>query len=83
MNDHIYVDRFLQVLSYYDFKDIVFNKTDGFCGTLLPYSNIRPFQKETIRYYNIEAIQPKLIFSSLDKKEPVNIICEKEEKINE
>jgi len=61
------------------FIDIYYNKDDGFCGTLNPYSNIRPFQKEKIRYHNITGIIPKLIFTHFDKIEPVIIDCQKEE----
>jgi len=70
---------YTKVLEDSGFKDITYDRKTGFCGTLLPYSNIRPFQKEKIRYYNITAIITKLIYTQLDKIEPVVINCEKEE----
>jgi hypothetical protein len=63
--------------------DITYDNINLFCGTLLPFSSIRPFQKEKIRYYGITGVVAALIYSSFDKMYPIDITYIKEEILEE
>ncbi len=74
------LEKFKKMLENGGFVDIEFNSGIP-DATLLPYSNIRPFQKEKVRYFGITAIIPELILGDNPAKEPVIITCEREEEI--
>lgn len=73
------INKISQTLSRFGFQDISYDSTNGFCATLLPYSNIRPFQKEKVRYYNITRLEPCLIETTFDKMYPVDISYKRKE----
>jgi len=74
------LEKIKKSLKNYGFVDIEINSglPDA---TLLPYSNIRPFQKEKVRYFGITAIIPDMIITGRSCAKPVIITCEREEKI--
>lgn len=76
---NIDIDCILQTLKNLKFIDIEFS-SKGINATLPAKSNIRSFQKETIRYFGITAITPTTSIRDINT-EPIDITCEREEKI--
>jgi len=53
-------ESFIKLMESCGFVDISEIYSDGFDGTLPPYSIARPFQKEIVRYYGVSALIPNL-----------------------